>query len=68
MATTLAAGDLALVGYDADNPDDFAFVLLRDIEAGTEIHFTDNGWTAAGAFRGGEGIYTFTAAAALAAG
>lgn len=43
MATSLAAGDIALVGYDADNPDDFAFVILRDIEAGTSITFTDNG-------------------------
>ncbi|WP_280817651.1 hypothetical protein [Methylorubrum extorquens] len=43
MATSLAAGDIAIVGYDADNPDDFAFVVLRDIEAGTAISFTDNG-------------------------
>ena len=68
MATSLAAGDIALVGYDADNPDDFAFVVLRDIEAGTAITFTDNGWTAVGGFRGGEGSYTYTAPTALAAG
>jgi len=68
MATSLAAGDIALIGYDADNPDDFAFVLLRDVEAGTAITFTDNGWTAAGRFRTGEGGYTYTAPTALAAG
>ena len=57
MATTLAAGDIAIVGYDATNPDDFAFVVLRDVEAGTAISFTDNGWSSsANAFRTGEGV------------
>jgi predicted extracellular nuclease/2',3'-cyclic-nucleotide 2'-phosphodiesterase (5'-nucleotidase family) len=69
MATTLAAGDIAIVGYDATNPDDFAFVVLRDVEAGTAISFTDNGWSSsANAFRTGEGTYTYTAPSALAAG
>ena len=68
MATLLAAGDIALVGYDADGADDFAFVLLRDIEAGTTITFTENGWRAAGGFRTGEGSYTYTAPTAQAAG
>ncbi|KMO39732.1 5'-nucleotidase [Methylobacterium variabile] len=69
MATTLAAGDIAIVGYDATNPDDFAFVVLRDVEAGTAISFTDNGWNSAtNAFRTGEGTYTYTAPTALAAG
>ncbi len=69
MATTLAAGDIAIVGYDADNPDDFAFVVLRDIEVGTAITFTDNGWRSdTNALRTGEGSYTYTAATALAAG
>ena len=30
--TTLAAGDLAIIGFNGDNPDQFAFVLLVDIE------------------------------------
>lgn len=42
--TTLSAGDIAIVGFHADNPDDFAFLLLKNIEQGTEIIFTDNGW------------------------
>lgn len=69
MATSLAAGDIAFVGYDADNPDDFAFVILRDIEAGTTITFTDNGWsTTTNALRTTEGSYTYTAPTALSAG
>ncbi|MER2269174.1 ExeM/NucH family extracellular endonuclease [Methylobacterium oxalidis] len=68
MPTTLTAGDIAIIGYDADNPDDFAFVVLRDIEAGTVINFTDNGWRAAGGFRANEGVYAYTAPTALAAG
>ncbi|MGE7416082.1 ExeM/NucH family extracellular endonuclease, partial [Methylobacterium tarhaniae] len=69
MATTLAAGDIAIVGYDATNPDDFAFVVLRDVEAGTAISFTDNGWSSStNALRTSEGTYTYTAPTALAAG
>ena len=69
MATSLAAGDIALVGYDADNPDDFAFVILRDVEAGTTITFTDNGWSSStNTLLTSEGSFTYTAPTALAAG
>jgi hypothetical protein len=61
--TTLSPGELALIGTNCDNPDDFAFLLLVDVEPGTLIKFTDNGWQAAGSFRGGEGILTYTASA-----
>lgn len=60
-ATSLSPGDLALVGFNADNPDELAFVLLTDISTGTELHFTDRGWLAAGGFRSGEGTFTWTA-------
>jgi len=66
--TTLSPGDIAITGANCDNPDDFSFLLLVDIEAGTVIKFTDNGWFAAGGFRSGEGIQTYTAPSALAAG
>jgi hypothetical protein len=66
--TDLTAGGIALLGANCDNPDDFAFLLLVDIEAGTVIKFTDNGWLAAGGFRAGEGIQTYTAPAAIDAG
>ncbi|SEN60784.1 hypothetical protein SAMN05192583_3136 [Sphingomonas gellani] len=55
-----ALGDVALVGYGADTGvKSFAFVLLADL-SGQTINFTDNGWTAAGAFRGGEGTASYT--------
>ena len=66
--TVLSPGDLAMIGTNCDSPDDFAFLLLLDVEAGTVIKFTDNGWQASGSFRTGEGILTFTAATNLNAG
>ncbi|TNE79304.1 MAG: T9SS type A sorting domain-containing protein [Bacteroidetes bacterium] len=42
--TTLNPGDIAFTGFSADNPDEFTFVLLRDLTAGTQVYFTDNGW------------------------
>ena len=66
--TTLAAGDLAIIGFNADNPDEFAFVLLVDIEAGTEITFTDSGVKSDDTFRGNEGAAKFTASSNYSAG
>ncbi|MEM1096180.1 MAG: putative Ig domain-containing protein [Bacteroidota bacterium] len=62
-AATLHAqqpGDIAIVGFNADNPDAFAFVALAPVSAGTTIHFTDNGWRAAGGFRANEGTFSYT--------
>mgnify|MGYP005842254511 FL=1 len=66
--TTLSAGDVVLLGANCDNPDDFAFLFLVEVETGTVIKFTDNGWLAAGGFRGGEGIQTYTVPQPIAAG
>ncbi|MEY2883062.1 MAG: hypothetical protein RL490_786, partial [Pseudomonadota bacterium] len=52
-------GDIALVGFKADNPDTMAFVLLADL-SGETITFTDNGWLSAGGFRSGEGSVSYT--------
>lgn len=61
MATVLAAGDIALVGYSSDTAGkSFAFVTLVALQPGTVILFTDNGWLAAGGFRTGEGVFTYT--------
>ncbi len=68
MPTTLTAGDIAIVGINGDNPDDFSFVLLVPVTSGTEITFTDSGWTSAGAFRGSEGAFKWTAPTDLPAG
>ena len=66
--TSLSAGDIAIIGANSDNPDEFAFVALVDIAAGTEITFTDSGVLAAGGFRASEGAVKWTAAANISAG
>jgi hypothetical protein len=66
--TTLAAGEIAITGFNADNPDQFTFVLLTDVTTNTTINFTDRGWFAIGGFRAGEGTITWTATTALSCG
>ena len=75
MPTILAAGDLAIIGINAEsassggNTDTFNFVLLVDIEAGTQISFTDRGVLGDGSLRNtAEGIVTYTAPIAISAG
>ena len=68
MATVLSVGDIAIVQYNSSTTNSFTFVFTRDVEAGTSVNFTDNGWLAAGGFRAGEGTVTYTAAAAVTAG
>ena len=68
MATVLSPGDLAIVQYNSSTTNSFTFVFARDIEAGTVVNFTDNGWLAAGGFRPGEGTVTYTAPTAITAG
>lgn len=51
-ATSIVAGDITFIGYGTNDDgvdgitqdDEFAFILLKDINAGTEISFTDFGW------------------------
>jgi hypothetical protein len=70
--TTLAAGDIAFTGYlgfgASATTDEFSFVLLAPVTAGTVINFTDNGWLSTNVFRTGETTVTWTAATALPAG
>jgi uncharacterized repeat protein (TIGR01451 family) len=66
-ATVLGPGDVAIIGFSFDT-NDFAFVVLVDIEAGTEIRFTDAGWQADQTFFTGEGAVTYTAPQDLPAG
>ncbi|MFQ6615171.1 MAG: Ig-like domain-containing protein [Fidelibacterota bacterium] len=58
--TSLSPGDVAIIGYNYDNPDEFGFVVLVDLDSGTQIYFTDSGVTAEGTFRGGEGAVKYT--------
>ncbi len=65
----LFPGDLAIITVNADGAKNFDVLFLRDIEAGTVIHFTDNAWmNEQQAFRDSEGVLTFTATSAIAAG
>jgi hypothetical protein len=68
MATVLTVGDIAVVQYNSGTTDSFSFVFARDVEAGTVVNFTDNGWLAAGGFRLGEGTVTYTAPTAITGG
>ena len=49
----LIAGDVAIVGFQASGvtTDSVSFVTFVDLEPGTVLYFTDNGWTGT-AFRG----------------
>ncbi|MCB9186272.1 MAG: lamin tail domain-containing protein [Flavobacteriales bacterium] len=58
--TTLAVGDLVILGVNTDN-EDFTFLLLTDIDAGTEIYFTDNETNTATSINTGEGLLKYTA-------
>jgi len=64
--TDLSAGDLAIIGYDAD-ADSIMFIAWVDLAPGTVIYFSDRGYRAAGfsteSF--GEGVLTWTAGAAV---
>ncbi|MFN0728257.1 hypothetical protein [Polaribacter gochangensis] len=60
--TTLSAGDIAILQYNADgSPEVIKFLALKSMEAGTTINFTDNGWRSNNTFRSNEGIDVWTA-------
>lgn len=66
--TTLNPGDVVITGYNfSGSPnntsgDNFSFLILVDIESGTEIKFTDNGWRCPdNSFYSTEGHMKFTA-------
>ena len=65
--TTLTAGDIAVIGYNYDNPDQFLFVNLVDLVSGTQIKFTDNGWNGT-ALTTTEGTDTWTASTSFTKG
>jgi hypothetical protein len=58
--TILQPGDIAIVGYNFKDPDEFSFITFADLAPGTIIYFTDCGWTSSNNFRVGEGIVTYT--------
>lgn len=60
LAALDGPGDIAFVGWNADDNDDFAFVALVNIAAGEKIRFTDKEWQGS-SFTPGEGDMTWTA-------
>jgi len=75
MPTTFQPGDIAIVGFSADTttaagatPKSLTFVVLTDVDEGTVLNFTDNGWLAAGGFRSGEGVVSYTFGGPVTAG
>jgi len=43
--TQVSVGGIAFVGYNADNPDQFTIILTEYLAAGTQMYFSDAGWT-----------------------
>lgn len=71
---TLTAGDIAVIAYNTDTADNFAWVALTDIAANTTINFTDASWQGTG-FRltehldaSGGGPLTWSSSSSVAAG
>ncbi len=58
--TTLTSGDIAILEMNADDSDNFAFIVLTDITSGTDVKFTDNGWKSDNTWRTGEGVITWS--------
>ena len=44
---TLTAGDVAIIGFQADSPEDFSWVPLVDLSASEEIFFSNAGYRTA---------------------
>jgi uncharacterized protein YjiK len=61
--TVLQAGDVLFMGGNTDAPDSYAFVLLKDVTAGTRIGFTDKDYNSANTppFPGNEAAVMWTA-------
>ena len=67
--TTLSAGDIAILQYNADySPNVIKFLALKSMETGTTIKFTDNGWKSDNTFRANEGIDIWTATTNISCG
>ena len=73
IPSVLTAGDIAIVGYKADagNVAELAFIILKNIDAGTSISFSNRSWKSNGTFTGPYNIddtFTWTTTTPQAAG
>ena len=66
--TTLQAGDLLFLAVNGDAPDAMAFTLLKPVEAGTRIVFTDRDFSGGAFPASGESAFVWTATEAVPAG
>lgn len=65
----LMPGDVAIIGYMADNPDGLSVVALDNLAAGEVLNFTDNGAFSNGSLATTEGTFSFVVpASGIAAG
>jgi hypothetical protein len=66
--SVLQAGDIAIIEFQSTDPDKFSFITFKQLNAGTQINFTDNGFLSPTAVRTGEGYLFYTAPAIIPAG
>jgi hypothetical protein len=68
--TTIGLGEIAFTGMNTDTPDNFCFILLKDITNTTSINITDHGWLGIGGFaaNGGDATISWTAGEDMACG
>ena len=59
LATSQSVGDIAIIGINSDNPDQFTFVVINDLAGSTTITFTDSGVNSSGNLRGNEGAVIY---------
>jgi Secretion system C-terminal sorting domain len=63
--TALNAGDIAFLGIGTDTPDKYAFILLKAVDPGTSISFTDNTWLNGTTLATNENTSTWTTSTSL---
>ncbi|MDP1622690.1 MAG: endonuclease [Bacteroidales bacterium] len=64
----LQPGDIAIIEYQSVNPDKLSFITFTQLNASTEINFTDNGFKHPDTVRTGEGFLKYTAQTVIPSG
>jgi len=66
--SVLQPGDIAIIEYGSVTPDKFSFIAFKQLNAGTKITFTDNGFNSPTTVRVNEGFLIYTAPTVIPAG